>query len=164
MSTIWWFDSIKRLEKIIREIVFEQKKKKPGLKFNPGLTLIGLRTTGPSSLPWILYARWQPCSQVPSMKSKMHAPLPIFPEEFWVQECIRIPVGRANSIWIRIRVDVEIFESRKKKVRIQKYRIRVDGASICSTLRYHFTQSPSSTNKNFLISGLFTIFHAPNHQ
>ena len=28
---------------------FEQNKKKPGLKFNPGLALIGLRTTGPSS-------------------------------------------------------------------------------------------------------------------
>ena len=26
---------------------FEQKKKKLGLKFNPGLALIGLRTTGP---------------------------------------------------------------------------------------------------------------------
>ena len=29
--------------------------------------------------------------------------------------------GRANSIWIRTRVDVEIFESGKKKLRIQKY-------------------------------------------
>ena len=29
--------------------------------------------------------------------------------------------GRANSIWIRIRVDVEIFESAKKNLRIQKY-------------------------------------------
>ena len=29
------------------ENTFEQKKKKPGLKFNPGLALIGLRTTGP---------------------------------------------------------------------------------------------------------------------
>ena len=29
--------------------------------------------------------------------------------------------GWANSIWIRIRVDVEIFQSRKKKLRIQKY-------------------------------------------
>ena len=26
---------------------FEQKKKKPGLKFNPVLALIGLQTTGP---------------------------------------------------------------------------------------------------------------------
>ena len=26
---------------------FERKKKKPRLKFNPGLALIGLRTTGP---------------------------------------------------------------------------------------------------------------------
>ena len=29
--------------------------------------------------------------------------------------------GRANSIWIRIRVDVQIFESAKKNLRIQKY-------------------------------------------
>ena len=72
--------------------------------------------------------------------------------------------GRANSIWKRIGVDVEFFEFRKKKLRIQKCRIRVDGASICSTLRYHFTQSPPSTDKSFLISGLLTIFHAQNHQ
>ena len=72
---------------------FWAKEKKPGLKFNPGLVLIGLRTTGPSSLPWILYSRWQPLSQVLSRKSKMHAPLPIFPKEFWLQEWIRTHVG-----------------------------------------------------------------------
>ena len=35
------------MEKIIWKNAFEQKEKKPGLKFNPGLALIGLRTTGP---------------------------------------------------------------------------------------------------------------------
>jgi len=35
------------MEKIVRENAFDEKKKRPGLKFNPGLTLIGLRTTGP---------------------------------------------------------------------------------------------------------------------
>ena len=40
-------DGLKRTEKIIPENSFEQKKKKPGLKFKPGLALIGLRTTGP---------------------------------------------------------------------------------------------------------------------
>ena len=35
----------KELEKIIQEIAFEQEKKNPGLNFNPGLALIGLRTT-----------------------------------------------------------------------------------------------------------------------
>ena len=35
---------------IYRENAFEQKKKKPGLKFNPALALIGLRTTGPCML------------------------------------------------------------------------------------------------------------------
>ena len=34
-------NALKRIEKIIRKNAFEQKKKKPGLKFNPGLTLIG---------------------------------------------------------------------------------------------------------------------------
>ena len=47
MTTIWWLDALKRIEKIIRESAFEQKKEKPRLKFNPGLALIVLRTTGP---------------------------------------------------------------------------------------------------------------------
>ena len=47
LSTIWWFDALKRIEKIIRKNAFEQNKKKPGLKFNPGLALVGLGTTGP---------------------------------------------------------------------------------------------------------------------
>ena len=38
------------MEKIIQENAVKQKKKKPGLKFNPGLALIGLPTTG--SGPW----------------------------------------------------------------------------------------------------------------
>ena len=37
----------KKIEKIIRESAFGKKKKKPGLKFNPGLVLTGARTTGP---------------------------------------------------------------------------------------------------------------------
>ena len=35
------------MEKIIPENAFKQKKKKPELKFNPGLALIGLWITGP---------------------------------------------------------------------------------------------------------------------
>ena len=31
-------------------VVQKKKKKKAGLKFNPGLALIGLRTTGPSAI------------------------------------------------------------------------------------------------------------------
>ena len=46
MPKIWWLDALKRREEITRKNTFEQKKKKPGLKFNPGLALIGLRTTG----------------------------------------------------------------------------------------------------------------------
>ena len=38
------------MAKILRENVFQQKKKKLELKFNPGLVLIGLRTTGPRIL------------------------------------------------------------------------------------------------------------------
>jgi len=37
----------KKIEKIIRESAFDKKKKKPGLKFNPGLALTRVRTTGP---------------------------------------------------------------------------------------------------------------------
>ena len=42
---------LKRVENIIRGNAVEQKKKKAGMKFNPGLALIGLRTTGPSAIP-----------------------------------------------------------------------------------------------------------------
>ena len=49
MSTIWWLVTLKRIEKIVRENAFDERKKRPGLKFNPRLALIGLRTTG----PWI---------------------------------------------------------------------------------------------------------------
>ena len=44
MSTVWWLDALKRAEKVIGEAAFEQTKKKPGLKFNPRLELIGFRT------------------------------------------------------------------------------------------------------------------------
>ena len=44
-----------------------------------------------------------------------HALLPIE----WIRPTCQIR-GRANSIWVRIRVDVEIFESGKKKFWIQK--------------------------------------------
>ena len=37
----------KKIEKIIRVSAFDKKKNKPGLKFNPGLALSGVRTTGP---------------------------------------------------------------------------------------------------------------------
>ena len=37
----------KKIEKIIRESAFDKKKKKPGLKLNPGLALTGVRTNGP---------------------------------------------------------------------------------------------------------------------
>ena len=38
---------LKKIEKIIRESAFDKKKKKSGLKFNPGLALTRVRTTGP---------------------------------------------------------------------------------------------------------------------
>ena len=38
-------------KKIIRQCAFDKKKKKRGLKFNPGLALTGVRTTG----PWLKY-------------------------------------------------------------------------------------------------------------
>ena len=50
-------DALKRIEKIIQENAFEQKEKKPRLKFNPGLALIGLRTTGPMLVSSVLLAQ-----------------------------------------------------------------------------------------------------------
>ena len=44
----------KKIEKIIRESAFDKKKKKPRLKFNLGLALTGVRTTGPRLLD-VLY-------------------------------------------------------------------------------------------------------------
>ena len=62
-----------------------------------------------------------------------HALLPIFPEESWVLEWIRIRVGYVWTGKFDLKtdtcVDVKIFESGKKKLRIQKYPdIRMDGA------------------------------------
>ena len=37
--------SKKNKKKIMRKSVFDKKKKKPGLKFNPGLAITGVRTT-----------------------------------------------------------------------------------------------------------------------
>ena len=42
--------ALKRIDKIIQESAIEQKKEKPRLKFNPGLALIVLRTTGPRGI------------------------------------------------------------------------------------------------------------------
>ena len=73
----------------------------------------------------ILHSRRQPRSQVISLTVfTTHALLPMFPEEPWELEWIRVRVGyvwTGKLDWIRMRVDVEIFESRKKKLRIQKY-------------------------------------------
>ena len=39
----------KRIEKLAKENTFDEKEKRRGEKFNPGLALIGLRTTGSSN-------------------------------------------------------------------------------------------------------------------
>ena len=44
--------TLKKIQKIIRESAFDNKKKKARLKFNPGLVLTGVRTTGPSTIPF----------------------------------------------------------------------------------------------------------------
>ena len=54
LFTIWWLDMLKRIAKIIWGNTFEQKKKKLGLKFNLGLVLISLQTTGPWSAKQII--------------------------------------------------------------------------------------------------------------
>ena len=45
LPTIWWLPTLKRIEKLARENTFDEKEKRRGEKFNPGLALIGLRTT-----------------------------------------------------------------------------------------------------------------------
>ena len=55
-------DTLKRIKKIIRESAFNKKKKKPGLKFNPGLALTGVRTTGPS-MEFLSFKRRGPFSR-----------------------------------------------------------------------------------------------------
>ena len=64
----------------------------------------------PTSLSWILYLRWQPRRIRGDLGTRVNP------------DTCRTRTGRAtHSIWIRIRVDVEIFESGKKKLRIRKY-------------------------------------------
>ena len=48
-------DVLKRIVKIFPKILLNKEIKKPELKFNPGLKLIGLRTTGPRCM-----ATWNP--------------------------------------------------------------------------------------------------------
>ena len=54
LPTIWWLDTLKRKEEIIQESAFDKKKKKKKkreLKFNPGLALTGVQTTGAKKSP-----------------------------------------------------------------------------------------------------------------
>ena len=51
-------DTLKRIEKIIRESAFDKKIKNPGLKFNPGLALTGVRTTGLCRKPNTFHILW----------------------------------------------------------------------------------------------------------
>ena len=49
-------DALKSKKRFMQEIAFKQKRGEPRLKFNPWLTLLGLRTTGLWSIneiPWV---------------------------------------------------------------------------------------------------------------
>ena len=95
----------------------------------------------PSSLPTTistpeLFCAWRTGVEIVPTKAEQdknfarfttHALFPIFAEESWVLEWMRM-CEQANSIWIRIRADVEIFESAKKSCGFQNTRMRVDGA------------------------------------
>ena len=50
LSRIWLFDALKIRQEIIPKRLLNKGIKKPRLKFNIGLALNGLRTTGPRSL------------------------------------------------------------------------------------------------------------------
>jgi len=49
--------TLKRIEKIIQENAFDQKKKKSSLNFNPWLALTSLRTTGLGPSPYVVQCR-----------------------------------------------------------------------------------------------------------
>ena len=50
LSTIWLLDALKRTRKLFWKRLLNRQTKKPGFKFNPGLVLISLQTTG----PWVV--------------------------------------------------------------------------------------------------------------
>ena len=68
-----------------------------------------------SSLPRILYSRWQPRSQVLSL-TRLYDACPVANIPIGV-----LGTGMANSIWILTLVDAEFFESGKKTFQIQNY-------------------------------------------
>ena len=70
-----------------------------------------------SSLPWILYSRWQLPSQVLSL-ARLYDACSVANREN--PAYVSDTCGRAFSIWMQILVDVESFESGKKKLWIQK--------------------------------------------
>ena len=49
LTTIWWLDALRGTEEIIPKRLLNKGLKKPRLKFNSGLELIGLGTTRPSA-------------------------------------------------------------------------------------------------------------------
>ena len=57
LSRIWLLDALKRIAKIIPKRLLYKLIQKPGLKFNLGLVLIGLQTTGPDQ--FILWSDWE---------------------------------------------------------------------------------------------------------
>ena len=87
-------------------------------KLNPDVFFIRWRNKiEPSSLPWKAYhAPYDPCSVAKIPRGFLDTR--VNPDTCRIRMDGR---GRANSIWTRIRVDVEIFESGKKKLQVQKY-------------------------------------------
>ena len=65
-----WCSKKNRENYIILKNAFEQKKKKPGLKFNPGLALIRLRTTGLLGLFRLTFLLTAPCHQSLSLSKE----------------------------------------------------------------------------------------------
>ena len=50
MKAVWWLDTAKRIERIIKENAFDEKKKKSGLKLNPALAPTGFEKLGPKGV------------------------------------------------------------------------------------------------------------------
>ena len=86
LSRIWLFDALKIRQEIIPKRLLNKGIKKPRIKFNLGLALNGLRTTGPraiaSSYPWIFASSLQVTT--PSFPLSPNPPPPPFflPQRF----------------------------------------------------------------------------------
>ena len=74
LLAIWSLDVLKRIVKIFPKRLLNKEIKKAGLKFNPGLELVGLWTTGPSMLTKFSPFTSEPQNAASACASAMYVP------------------------------------------------------------------------------------------